>query len=1276
MADTNGFEVVLEAGEEVLRKVLRGAWKSAECADPTDPADPGDVGRIPEYLDIPEDTGPVSFGGYEAEDGQIQIPADELDASLVADVGADLKFGLKIQVDINDPPVPSAGLFDMTADVRAEVPIVKHPDSMDVGILLDGLPRDKVRVTLTSGDPLAPKLDTLLTEFVHKAYENGSPGTVPDPGFPTIPHTFNEEDIEWPSPVGTVTVDAYAEIYDDQSDPTHRITVSRPAPATIEISIPVYLRVYNIRENIPLVTLRDPMGVETRMIISAPFESPAGSYTARLSAATVTVQQPLTPAPGIEGQNYQDNIGLPIIGPIIASQFVSALEEQGMQLAQDIGDFTIEVPTVEEIEAAIGDFFHTNLEARDFIYIWNPEATGDSFDAENVTVKVLADALVIALNAGPGSNINAMTNFIPADREFAIALNGAVMQESIDETRAENGFADSDFPRRFEADGKDVDLNSLDVFLFDGGIRMQGEVTVIDAVLGSIDVDADFRVDIGLHWVPNGDLTPEGTQIMEHHIIDEDVDPEESVLLWVITAILAVLTLGAGSFLLTVIVIVVALIVRAIAQRIGSDILVDEVSGALQGITAWPPELSRIGRVRAVFHDPITIDTTGMVIAGLLDVLSHCEETAVVAADSGSTYTANAASALTLAAQNTHGDASYAWLAGDNSAAVATQNTLHTYAASGLYIAKHALTINQLGGATSRHFALVNIQNVSPTVDAGPDRTVNEGEVVTLVGHFWDVEYPDTHESSWNFGDHQAPQPGTIHEAHNPPQAVGTSTVQHAWCDNGEYTVTLRVRDHNGGMATDTLTVTVLNVPPKVDAGPPMYAYPCTVLTLTGTFIDPGWCDTHVGTWDFGDCTPPQTAIIRETNEPPAAEGVAIASHIYEQCGTYHTICTVRDDDGGVGQDTTVIRVVDIENAGFEGGFRGRRLGAVANAWGPYTAKQESSTPVSGEHEVPTVLSTAAAEHGADVFHCEECLVHGGQRSQRLRLERPLRAGIYQQVGANPGWDYQVSVWFTLHERAGGRARLGIDPEGTTDPEAPSIVWIAGEERRQWAQLSERVRARGNALTIFLEAVGEVRSGTDVCFDDVALVPIQPFCPEEEPEPEEPERQVVCADFTDLQPGTELPSVYNKGGFTFRTLDKQPQYIVAWGVPIGQTKLALRGQGLVIDLPFPSDLVRVRASHYTGTPVKVTALSSDGSVLGNVTAPPQQATLHTLEFVVPGIVRLHVTGGGGEALLFEVCARRDWRTARGSKPVRPAHGSPLRPTISFTPRQAQRRSLR
>jgi len=1212
MADTHGFEVVLEAGEAVLQKALRGAWKSAKC-----PVDPGDTGRIPEYYDIPPGT---ALGSYIVADGQVQIPESELDAHMAPAVnGAEIKLGLYLQVQIQNPPLPSAGFFEMTADVRAQVPIGTLPGSKDVGMLLEGLPRGNVSVTLTSGDPLAPKLDQLLEELIHKAYEDG-----------VIPHNVTRTDQGF----GSITADVDVQMYDDDMDPARRIEVDRPTPATVRISIPIYMRMYNIEA--PLVTLAEPMGILTRLIITAPFVSAPGSYTADLANATVTVQQPLTAAPGIEGSNYNSNKALPFIGGLIDPAIVTGLETEGETLAQGMCSSTpctFAVPTVAQIETAIGDLFHADLEGRDYIGLWTPEAAGDVLPVNDVSVKALADALVIALNAGGGADLNAMTNFIPGGREFAIALSAARVQAIIDKSRDDNNLADSDLPRRFNEDGKDVDMTELDVFLTNGAIRMEGEVTVIDAILGSIDVDADFWVNVGMHWEPNANLNAEGGQLMKHDILGKDVDPEESVAFWIITIILAIISFGAAGLIGLLIVVIVAVIVEAIASSIGSDMLVDPVSNTLAGITAWPPNLARIGRVRAVFHDPIDISTQGLLMAGTLDVISSCATTAVMAANSGSAYSVAAAAPLNLLAGATHAAASYQWLPGDGAAVAAVQNRTHTYAASGLYVAKHSLAINQPGGATSRHFALVTVNNVAPTVDAGADITVNEGEVVTLVGHFEDVEYPDKHESTWNFGDSQPIAAGTIAETNNPPKAVGTSTVQHAWCDNGGYIVTLTVRDQNGGVGTDTRRVTVLNVPPTVDAGPDLYAYPCTVLTLVGRFKDPGWCDTHNATWELGDCTPPQTALVEETNEPPEGTGTATVSHVYERCGDYHARLTVVDDDGGEGSDSLVVRVVTVINADFEGGYHRRLAGLVANDWQPYAA---SSVPTAG-----TATTSGGVAPLRDVFDCETCVVHGGQRSQGIAMPLPGRAGIYQQIGANPGWDYQVTAWYSLAEDASGTARLGLDPLGGTDAAAASVVWASGSERRAWAQLANRVTARGKALTIFLELAAGDQGAALGWFDDVALVPIQPFCPEEPPAPEEPpeEPKRQCVDFADRKPDTTLPPTFTKEGFGFTSLDQQPRLIVGYGPPPNVAKLQL-GVGVLVDLPFGANGAIVRLFPADRKPVELLALDADGNVVDSAQTPPASPDLATVVLSGAAITRLQITSPSREATLHEICISR------------------------------------
>jgi PKD repeat protein len=605
----------------------------------------------------------------------------------------------------------------------------------------------------------------------------------------------------------------------------------------------------------------------------------------------------------------------------------------------------------------------------------------------------------------------------------------------------------------------------------------------------------------------------------------------------------------------------------------------------------------------------------------MIEVESLFQLTAIVPANSAGPYAIDAGTPVTLAAANTHADATYEWDLGDGTTAT-TASVTHVYAEDGIYIAKLTVTVTQPGGARTEHFAEVRVRNVPPTVDAGPDRTVDEGDVVTFVATFQDPEWPDTHEATWDWGDYQLPTAGVVSETNSPPASTGNVTGKHAWGDNGLYTVKVTVRDDDGGVGTDTLDVSVLNVPPVVDAGPPMYAYRCTVITLEGGFEDPGWLDTHTATWDFGDCTPAHTAIVHEQHDPPKGTGVALGSHVYDSCGVFQATCTVVDDDGGVGTDATVVRVVDVENRGFEDGFRGRNEGAVANTWEPYVIGKG---------------------HDRDVFAAEEFLVHGGQRSQHIHV-RGQRAGIYQHVGANPGWDYQVAAWYSLDERGAGVARLGFDPEGGTNPDAATVVWDQGHEHQRWAHLAVRAGATAERVTIFLEA-GETEGEALSYFDDVALVPIQPFCPKKPPAPEP---RIVCVDFSDVPLQTELPPSYTKDGFTFRSRDKAPQRVVGYGDPAGQAKLQLKVTGVEIDLPYTSDRVTLTIWKRSQKAIKIVA--TDGT---NQVASASLQGSGTVHLDASGMEELIVYGGDGEAGLVQVCASEQFEEEESGAPREP-----------------------
>ncbi len=212
----------------------------------------------------------------------------------------------------------------------------------------------------------------------------------------------------------------------------------------------------------------------------------------------------------------------------------------------------------------------------------------------------------------------------------------------------------------------------------------------------------------------------------------------------------------------------------------------------------------------------------------------------------------------------------------------------HAYADNGVYTV--TITVyDDDGGGPAEDQAIVSVSNVTPTVNAGNDKDVSEGTSVAFSGSFDDPGTVDTHEIEWDFGD------GNV--------VTGTLSPSHEYTDNGTYVVTLTVRDDDGAEDSDTLTVNVSNVPPMVLVGGDQLANEGDVVEFNGSFSDPGTADTHEIEWDFGD-----GAVVTETLAPSHV----YTSHVYTAAGLFSVTLTVRDDDGGEGDDTLTVNVADV----------------------------------------------------------------------------------------------------------------------------------------------------------------------------------------------------------------------------------------------------------------------------------------------------------------------------------------------------------------------------
>ena len=268
----------------------------------------------------------------------------------------------------------------------------------------------------------------------------------------------------------------------------------------------------------------------------------------------------------------------------------------------------------------------------------------------------------------------------------------------------------------------------------------------------------------------------------------------------------------------------------------------------------------------------------------------------------GGPYTVDEGSSVALAAsftpadpdpQSVQWDFNYDGVSFDVDATGA-QPTFDASALDGPATRTVAVRVSDTSGQTDAATSEVTINNVAPVVDTGADQMVNEGDSVNFSGSFTDAGSADTHTATINWGD------GRVVPFDPAASPVAGS---HVYADNGSYTVTLAVTDDDGDVGSDTMTVTVLNVAPVVDAGADQTVDEGDSVNFAGSFTDAGSADTHTAMLDWGDGT--------IVPFDPATSPVA-GSHVYADNGAYTVTLTVTDDDGDVGSDTMTVTVLNV----------------------------------------------------------------------------------------------------------------------------------------------------------------------------------------------------------------------------------------------------------------------------------------------------------------------------------------------------------------------------
>ncbi|MGB2820495.1 MAG: PKD domain-containing protein, partial [Phycisphaerae bacterium] len=188
------------------------------------------------------------------------------------------------------------------------------------------------------------------------------------------------------------------------------------------------------------------------------------------------------------------------------------------------------------------------------------------------------------------------------------------------------------------------------------------------------------------------------------------------------------------------------------------------------------------------------------------------------------------------------------------------------------------------------------VGDVSPTIDAGGDAGIGEGQLFSRTVPVLDPgRYLETWEVTVDWAD--GSEDVTMHD-HDHRDVL----LEHTYDDDGVYLVTVTVEntlEPEEDEYTDTFTITVGNVGPQnVSAGQDQMVSEGDPVNLTASFDDPGGDDgPFTFLWE-----------VTSDNGQAVPDGHdSTFSFIPNDEGTYTVDLTVTDKDGGFGTDTVII---------------------------------------------------------------------------------------------------------------------------------------------------------------------------------------------------------------------------------------------------------------------------------------------------------------------------------------------------------------------------------
>ncbi len=231
--------------------------------------------------------------------------------------------------------------------------------------------------------------------------------------------------------------------------------------------------------------------------------------------------------------------------------------------------------------------------------------------------------------------------------------------------------------------------------------------------------------------------------------------------------------------------------------------------------------------------------------------------------------------------------ATYTWTFIDSTPqTLSGKNPTYTFATPGTYTV--TLDVTDSVGNTATDTVTITVLDVTdPVADAGLDRTVNEDVSTTLDGS-GSIDNVGITGYTWTFTD------VTV-------KTLSGDKPSYTFSSPGVYTITLNVTDATGNWATDTVTITVIDVTsPSANAGSNQTVNEDILVMLDGSASSDNVAITSY-TWTFIDGTAKTLS-----GEKP--------SYVFNTPGIYSITLNVSDSAGNYATDTVVITVLDVTN--------------------------------------------------------------------------------------------------------------------------------------------------------------------------------------------------------------------------------------------------------------------------------------------------------------------------------------------------------------------------